>query len=289
MGSGRLEVKRRWGGASKLLPLLLLFPAVSFVLVLYLYPLFSSVIHSFILGAQSPTFANYLKAWALYKKDILFTVQVALLGTFLSVVLGLALACYARISRSRTARFVNFLSRLTIFLPYVIVGQMMRSFLAPHGFLNVILANMKVIDLNSPIQFFNIRGLLLGFLWKEAPFVSFIVLSSLQVVDECYLEAARSVGAKTRHIVLSILIPMIKPAIIVGGVLTFCTIVSTFTLPYMLVTESPTMVTVDIAHRVTYFRDYGVANSLGVFLYLLAAPMAIYYLRRMIGAEIYGY
>lgn len=289
MRSGRSEAKRKRGGASLLLPLLLLLPATSFILILYIYPLVSSIVRSFTLGAESLTLANYAKAWALYKKDIIFTIEVAVLGTLLAIILGLALACYARISRSRMAHFINSLSRLTIFLPYVIVGQMMRSFLAPHGFLNIILANMKLVDLNNPIQFFNIRGLLLGFLWKEIPFVSFLVLSSLQVVDDCYLEAAKSVGAKTRQVVLSVLIPMIKPAIIVAGVLTFCTIVSTFTLPYMVVTESPTMVTVDIAHRVTYFRDYGVANALGVFLYLLAAPMAVYYLRRMVRGEIYGY
>lgn len=288
MRSGRSEAKRGRGGASLLLPFLLLSPAVAFILALYLYPLISSIIRSFAV-AQSISLANYFKAWALYKRDIIFTIEVAILGTSLATVLGILLACYVRLSRSFLARFINSISRLAIFLPYVIVGQMMRSFLAPHGFLNVILANVGLIDLNAPIQFFNIRGLLLGFLWKEVPFISFLLLSSLQVIDDCYLEAARSVGAKTRHVVTHILIPMIKPAIMIAGVLTFCTIVSTFTLPYMLVTESPTMVTVDIAHRVTYFRDYGVANALGVFLYLFATPMAVYYLRRTVREEIYGY
>lgn len=272
-----------------LLPFLLLFPAVAFVLALYVYPLISSIIRSFAVGGQSLSLANYSKAWALYKRDIIFTIEVAILGTLLATALGIALACYVRLSHSFIARFINSISRLAIFLPYVIVAQMMRSFLAPHGFLNVILANMGLVDLNNPLQFFNIKGLLLGFLWKEVPFISFLLLSSLQVIDDCYLEAARSVGAKTRHVVTHILIPMIKPAIMIAGVLTFCTIVSTFTLPYMLVTESPTMVTVDIAHRVTYFRDYGVANALGVFLYLLATPMAVYYLRRTVREEIYGY
>jgi len=290
MRNGQLVAKASLGGgASKLLPFLLLLPALVFIAVLYIYPLVRSIWGSFSVGAQSLSLGNYAKAWALYKKDIIFTIIVAVLGTILSVAVGLILACYVRLSISRASRFVNLVSRLTIFLPYVIVGQMMNSFLAPHGLLNVILANLGVVNLNNPLQFFNIRGLLLGFLWKEAPFIAFLTLSSLQVIDNSYLEAARSVGAKTRHIILYILIPMIKPAVAMAAVLTFCTIISTFTLPYMLVTESPTMVTVDIAHRVTYFRDYGVANALGVCLYLLAAPMAVYYLRRTVREEIYGY
>jgi ABC-type spermidine/putrescine transport system permease subunit I len=43
--------------------------------------------------------------------------------------------------------------------------------------------------------------------------------------------------------------------------------------------KSPTTITVDIAHRVNYFRDFGVANSLGVFSYFLVFFTAIYYLR----------
>ena len=290
MRNGLLAAKARLrGGASKLLPFLLLLPALAFIFVLYVYPLFRSIWGSFSIGAQSLSLANYSKAWALYKKDFIFTIIVAILGTILSIVFGMILACYIRLSISRTSHFVNFISRLVIFFPYVIVGQMMRSFLAPHGLLNVILANLGIVNLDNPIQFFNIRGLLLGFLWKEAPFVSFLTLSTLQVIDNSYLEAARSVGAKTRHIILYILIPMVKPAVAMAAVLVFCTIISTFTLPYMLVTESPTMVTVDIAHRVTYFRDYGVANALGVCLYVLAAPMAVYYLRRTVREEIYGY
>jgi len=289
MRSGRSAVKEKRGGAFWLLPFLLLLPAAAFIFVLYLYPLISSVVRSFVFDQAGFTLNNYSKAWALYKKDIIFTIEVAFYGTALSLILGLTIACYIRLSQSRLARWLNSLSRLAIFLPYVIVGQMMRSFLAPHGFLNVILANLGIINLNNPIQFFNIKGLLFGFIWKEVPFISFLTLSSLQIIDDRYLEAARSVGAKTRHIVLKVLLPMIKPTVVIAGVLTFCTIVSTFTLPYMLVTESPTMVTVDIAHRVTYFRDYGVANALGVFLYLLATPMAVYYLRRVVQEEIYGY
>ena len=39
------------------------------------------------------------------------------------------------------------------------------------------------------------------------------------------------------------------------------------------------LITVDIAHRVNYFRDFGVANTLGVFSYLLVFFTALYYLR----------
>jgi len=277
------------GGTERFLPLLLLAPAVAFVLVMYIYPFALSLIRSFTDEAGGFSLANYHKAVSLYGRDILFSIQVAILGTIISTLLSLALASYIRLSNSRVSRFINSLSRLGIFLPYVVVAQMMRSFLAPHGLLNVLLANMGIVDIETPLKFFNIRGLIIGFLWKEVPFMTFILLSSLQVIDDAYIEAARSVGARTRHVILRILIPMIKPTIAIAVVLTFCTIVSTFTLPYMIVAGNPTTVTVDIAHRVTYFGDYRVASALGVFLYLIVGVMAIYYLRRAVREEVYGY
>jgi len=43
--------------------------------------------------------------------------------------------------------------------------------------------------------------------------------------------------------------------------------------------KDSTTITVDIAHRINYFRDFGVANALGVFSYLLVLITAVYYLR----------
>lgn len=288
-GSSAVEVRGFRGGTGGFLPLFLLLPAVAFILVMYIYPFGLSIVRSFTDEFGNLSLLNYHKAVSLYGRDILFSIQVAVLGTLISTVLSLALAAYIRLSDSRVGRLINSLSRLGIFLPYVVVAQMMRSFLAPHGLLNVLLANLGLVDIDTPLQLFNIRGLTFGFLWKETPFITFIVLSGLQVVDDAYIEAARSVGARTHHVILRILLPMIKPTIAIAVVLTFCTIVSTFTLPYMIVAGSPTTVTVDIAHRVTYFGDYRVASALGVFLYLIVGAMAVYYLRRTVREEVYGY
>ena len=91
---------------------------------------------------------------------------------------------------------------------------------------------------------------------------------------------ARTAGARLFKVITKILIPMSKSSIMVALVLVYSQIVGTFTLPYMLIGgKSPTTITVDIAHRVNYFRDFGVANTLGVFSYFLVLFTAIYYLR----------
>jgi ABC-type spermidine/putrescine transport system permease subunit I len=269
-------------------PLLLLLPATVLMLALYAWPFISSVYRSFLTKDSTVTLANYEKAFELYFRDVVFSLEVAILGTLIAAVLSISLSAYLRLRGGRIAKAVGLLYRLPIFIPFVVVGQMMRTFLAPHGLLNIFLAQLGVIDLNAPLQLFNIYGLVLSFVWKQAPFMTLIILGGFQMIDDAFLEAARSVGANVLRVILKVLVPMNRAAISVAVILAFTSTIGTFTLPFMLIGgKVPTTVTVDIAHRVTYFGDWGVANALGVLSYLMVLVMAIYYLRYSVRKSIY--
>lgn len=269
-------------------PLALLLPATVLMLALYAWPFVASVYRSLLNSEGAFTLTHYQKAYELYFRDVLFTLEVAILSTVVATILSILISTYIRLTNSRIARLTRFLYRLPIFIPFVVVGQMMRTFLAPHGLLNVFLAQLGVIDLNAPLQLFNLEGLVLSFVWKQAPFMALIILGGFQMIDNAYIEAARSVGANILQVIIKILVPMSRASIAVAIILAFTSTVGTFTLPFMLIGgKVPTTITVDIAHRVTYFGDYGVANALGVFSYLMVLIMAIYYLRYSVRRGIY--
>jgi ABC-type spermidine/putrescine transport system permease subunit I len=269
-------------------PLVLLLPATALMLVLYAWPFVSSVYRSFLDSEGGLTLANYDKAYELYFRDVIFSLEVAVLSTVMAAFFSVSLSTYVRLANNRISKIAAFLYRLPIFIPFVVVGQMMRTFLAPHGLLNVFLAQLGIIDLDSPLQFFNLQGLTLSFVWKQAPFMTLIILGGFQLIDDAYIDAARSVGANIVQVIIKILVPMSRASIAVAVILAFTSTISTFTLPFMLIGgKVPTTVTVDIAHRVTYFGDYGVANSLGVMSYLLVLITAIYYLRYSVRKGIY--
>jgi len=260
--------------------LFLLLPAVTFMLVMYAYPFITSFTRSAVDAQGNLTFANYIKTWALYRKDVFFTFSVTVFSTAVTGVLAVLLAVYLRFRQGLISRLLSGLYKLPIFIPFVVVAQMMNSFLAPHGLFNVALAQLGLIDIDQPLQLFNFSGLSFGFMWKMVPFSVLIIHGGFQMIDNSYIEAARSAGARKFTIITRILIPMSKSSIMVALVLVYSQIVGTFTLPYMLIGgKSPTTITVDIAHRVNYFRDFGVANALGVLSYLLVLFTAIYYLR----------
>ena len=269
-------------------PLALLLPASLLMLVLYAWPFVSSVYRSFIAKDGGLTLANYGKAFELYFRDVVFSLEVAILSTLIATLASIALSAYVRLTGGRITRLISMLYRLPIFIPFVVVGQMMRTFLAPHGLLNIFLAQLGLIDLATPLQLFNMQGLVLSFVWKQAAFMTLIILGGFQMIDDAFLEAARSVGANGLQVVLKVLVPMNLASISVAVVLAFTSTIGTFTLPFMLIGgKVPTTVTVDIAHRVTYFGDWGVANALGVLSYLMVLVMAIYYLRYSVRKGIY--
>lgn len=258
---------------------ILLFPAVMFILVMYAYPFIMSFVKSFEAGGRY-SMDNYRKAIELYNKDIIFTFVVTLFNSLLATAMGILLSVYFRLNDSAISRTLIKLYRIPIFVPFVVVSQMMNSFLAPHGMLNLFLGKIGLVNLDKPLQLFNFSGLSFGFAWKLIPFTVMIIFGGFQMIDNSYIEAARSAGARMRHVIVKILIPMNKSSIMVALILVYSQIVGTFTLPYMLIGgKIPTTITVDIAHRVNYYRDFGVANSLGVFSYILVILTAVYYLK----------
>jgi len=275
-----------WGGR-KLPPyILMLFPAVTFMLLMYIWPFSLSVMQSFFLssgGDGSFTLANYVKVWELYRKDIVFTFGVTLFNTALVGVVAVGFSVYFRLRQNKVSALLSAIFKMPIFIPFVVVSQMMNSFLAPHGLLNTALAQIGLVNLEKPLQLFNFAGLSFGFAWKQIPFAVLIIHGGFQMIDNSYIEAARSIGAKLPSIIVRVLVPMNKSSIMVALVLVYSQIIGTFTLPYMLIGgKAPTTITVDIAHRVNYFRDFGVANALGVCSYILVLATAAYYLRSKI-------
>ena len=258
--------------------------------LMYGYPFLSSIVRSFINSQGEFSFENYSKTVDLYLKDIVFTLAVTVVSTAVSAALAILLSVYLRLRQSPVSRLLTGLYKVPIFIPFVVVAQMMNTFLAPHGLLNLSLTKLGMIDLEYPLQLFNFYGLTFGFIWKMIPFSVLIIHGGFQMIDNSYIEAARSCGAGLMKVITRVLIPMNRPSILVALVLVYSQIVGTFTLPYMLIGgKIPTTITVDIAHRINYFRDFGVANALGVFSYLLVLLTAIYYLRssvkKMAGAQ----
>ena len=261
---------------------LLVAPALAVVGLLFVYPLGFSLVTSF--EGETPgvwTFANFIKAFDFYSNDILFTVVIVAISTASIGVLAIAIGGYLTLGENPTAvAILKWLYRWPLFIPFVVAGQLMRTFLAKNGLMNNMFVGAGLLEPIQTTSFLDWRGIVVTFVWKQTPFVALLVAGAMASLDRATIEAARNLGAGRLRILLEIVVPQVRPTIVVGLILSFVVMMSVLSVPIMINAQTPTMLTVDMAFRINAYGDYGVANALGFISYLMTGLVAWIYLRQ---------
>ena len=272
-GLTRWQTPDFWG-------LLLLAPAILLLIGLFGVPAIYSVIGAFADAAGGASLSHFRMAVTVYGRDIWFTVWLVCLSVLLIAVLSVLIAGYLTLGSNRVAvKTLGWLYRWPLFIPMVCAAQMMRSFLARNGMLNNIVVGSGVIDATHTASLLDWRGIMITFVWKQLPFVTLMVAGAMAALDRSYVEAARDLGASRLRVLVGIILPLVQAPLLVACVLTFVTLMSVLSVPVMLTADSPTMITVDMAYRITTFKDYGTANALGVISYAITMLAGWFYLR----------
>jgi ABC-type spermidine/putrescine transport system permease subunit I len=264
----------RWTGVA------LAAPALAVVGAFFIAPLAMSAIVAFRSKGGGFTLEHFSKAFDLYTTDLLFTLAIVLLSTVLIGLLSIAIAGYLTLGENpRAVAMLRWLYRWPLFIPFVVAGQVMRTFLAKNGMLNHVLIGSGLIEPLSAQSMLDWRGIVVAFVWKQAPFVTLLLAGAMASLESQHIEAARNLGARRLRVLIDIVLPQVRGTLLVGLVLSFVTMLSVLSVPLMINPNSPTMVTVDVAYRINTFADYPVANALCLLSLLLAAGGAWFYLR----------
>ncbi|MEX0853148.1 MAG: ABC transporter permease subunit [Bauldia sp.] len=259
----------------------MLAPALLLLAALFVYPLVLSLTSAVTDRAGILSGDNFARVIELYLGDIVFSGAVTCFTVAMTDVLAVIIAGYLTLGRNTTAvAWLRWLYRWPLFIPFVVAAQMMRSFLAKNGLMNNSLVAIGLLEPTSTIGFLDWRGVIITFIWKQLPFVTLIVAGAMASLDRSMMEAARNLGAGRLRVLVEIVLPQVRGALVVASVLTFVTLMSVLSVPMMINAGSPTMITVDMAYRITSLSDYGAANALGVISYLMTAAVAWLYLRR---------
>ncbi len=261
--------------------LLLLAPALALLAALFVYPLVLSLHSAFTDGEGTWGLDNFSRVLDLYTGDIVYTAVVTVGAVIVTDLLAILIAGYLTLGENRkTVAALRWLYRWPLFIPFVVAGQMMRSFLAKNGLLNNAIVASGLVDRADTFGLLDWRGVIITFVWKQLPFVTLIVAGAMASLDRSMIESARDLGARRPRVLFEIILPQVKGPLIVASVLTFVTLLSVLSVPVMINAGSPSMITVDMAYRITSLSDYGAANALGVISYLMTAAVAWLYLRQ---------
>lgn len=262
-------------------PLWLIAPAALMVGIFFLYPLCFSLYSAITLDDGSITLSHLNKAFALYSNDILFTIIIVLISVAILAVLSITIAALITLSPFRSlTKTLAFLYRLPLFIPFIVTAQMMRTFLAKNGLMNNAFVASGLLTPMDTVSFLGWSGIIITFVWKQLAFSTLLISGAMAALDDSQIRAARNLGASRLRILFQIILPQIIPTLGVAMVLSIVTMMSVLSVPLMIGTGSPTMMTADMAFRINSYGDYHVANALGLVSYCICAGLAWFYLRQ---------
>lgn len=214
--------------------LLLLVPAIVFILALFVYPF----AYGFGLTLQ-PTqdtvdtwgggvLANYVRFFedAFTFESVWLTARLAIPAALFNVLLSIPLAIKLK-PRFRGKQLISTLLVLPITLGTVLTAQGLLIFAGRQGWLNQALMNLGILD--QPLTLVhNYIGVLLSLIISGFPFAFLLISSYLSGIDPSLDRAARSLGASWSQRFVRITLPLLAPGLATTFILTFVLAFSVF-------------------------------------------------------------
>jgi len=279
--------------SDRVLPYILVAPAVVLVFTLTIYPTIYVLQTSFTDWSLTRTVTsdvglqNYLDlARDPLALRSLFNTGVFLAGSLsLILVLGLALA----LALNERVRFRSFF-RSSVILPWaltaVVVGVMWRWILIPDiGIVNYMLSGAGI-----NVSFFLDPGLALGTMtmvevWRSTGYGMILLLAGLQGIDTTLYEAARMDGAGFWKSLRFITLPLLMPTILITTILLSIRSVNLIDIPLVVTGGGPARMTETLGlymwKESFSFYHIGYGSSVAVVMFVINLILTVFYIRSL--------
>lgn len=178
------------------------------------------------------------------------TIEITFIATTLVILLALGMAIYQRIIGGRLASILVALSLVPLFVPVVISAFAIRTFYDGTGFFKTIFYHFGI---TFPTLTMTNNAVTIGVIWTSLPFAILMISSGLQSVPDALIEAAQDAGAGFMRIIATVMIPLAFVPIVIATTFTAIGIMGSFTIPYFLGANQPTMLGVEISN---FFGPY---------------------------------
>lgn len=252
---------------------LLLSPALLFLLVLYAYPL----ARIFWISVSDPTLSlqHYWRFFSvpIYLKVIGITFQIALLVTAVSLVLGYPTAYLLTTVSSTVRNFMLIMVLLPFWTSLLVRTYAWMAILQREGAINQVLRGLGLLQ--EPVQLvYNTIGVTIGMTHVLLPFMILPLYSVMSGIDRSLIRAAQTLGASSGRAFWHVFVPLSLPGVGAGCLLVFISALGFFVTPALLGGPRDTLISQLIAIQVNVSLDWGFASSIAFIL--LVATFAIY-------------
>ena len=198
--------------------------------------------------------------------DLATTLFVTALSTSLVLLMALGIGVYQRMVGGRIATIMSTLTLVPLFVPVVISSWAIHTFYSGDGFMRTV---FKHFGINFPTLTATTSAIVIGTIWTSLPFAILMVTSGFQSVPDALIETAQDAGAGFFRVVRTILIPLALTPIVIAATFTAIGILGSFTIPYFLGPNQPTMLGVEISN---FFGSYNRPQQSIVMAFIVSSP-----------------
>jgi putative spermidine/putrescine transport system permease protein len=248
--------------------LLLLLPAVVFVIGLFIYPFLYGLGLSFQPAKGGGPFADYQRFFTdAFQRDTIWkTLRLSIPAALFNVLASVPIA-YRMRGRFRGKRLVTTLLVIPITLGTVLTAEGLINFLGPAGWFNRILRTLHLRE--EPLGLINnYWGVFFSLVITGFPFAFLLILSYLSGIDPTLERAAATLGASARQRFRQITLPLLAPGLATTFCLTFVLAFSVF--PSAILVGNPTGSTRVLsiaAYQAAYEQyDYPFATTIAMIM-----------------------
>jgi putrescine transport system permease protein len=233
-------------------------------------------------------FDNYqvLIRESLYVDTFLYSVKVAAVSTFWSLLLGYPMAYAIARSKPSTRNLLLMLIILPFWTSFLLRVYAWVGLLKTNGVINNTLLAMGLIDEPLTLLYTDF-AVYVGIVYSYLPFMILPLYSNLEKHDLTLLEAAADLGARPFKAFFKVTLPLSMPGIVAGCLLVFIPAVGEFVIPSLLGRTDQLMIGTVLSAQFFGARNWPVAGAVAIVLLLvLLLPILLFqrYQRRELEA-----
>ncbi|RDI58850.1 putative spermidine/putrescine transport system permease protein [Microvirga subterranea] len=207
-------------------------------------------------GLSLRWFTNIFEISA-FRRTIVTSLQIAFLGTFLALVIGIPAAYALNRYRVELPRWLGTLFVLPILVPEIVFG----------------FALLKSLTVGAGVPIF--VALLIGHTLLVLPYVVRVISASLASFDFSIEEAAISLGSAPLKTFFTIVLPNVRAGMIAAFILAFITSLNDVSVSLFLTGPGISTLPIQILAHVEQFFDPTVASVSVLLMFLTVAVMAV--------------
>ncbi|MBX7157189.1 MAG: ABC transporter permease [Verrucomicrobiae bacterium] len=216
-------------------------PAFSWLAFFYLIPLLLLLVyaflhHDYVRVVRTFTLENFIEIFSNpgYRNTLFRTFRIATLVTLINAIIALPAAYFIALYTGRFKNIAMILLLLPLWSSYLVRIFAWRIILGYNGVLNSFLTQFHFLQEPTTLFLYNQFSMTLTLCYIWLPFMALPLIGAFERLPKRLLEAAADLGASGWIALRRVILPLILPGLLAGGLSVFSLTIGDYITPLMV-------------------------------------------------------